>query len=81
MSAYQKDNGKWYELVEVDSFNSFEREVPGSAKAPAAEKPVPDRYTKAGRVKPAYHVRGRLAARRSGGCRQPREPYVRPRLL
>lgn len=49
MSAYQKDNGKWYELVEVDSFNSFEREVPGPAKAPAAEKPVPAKPTKKGK--------------------------------
>ena len=46
MSAYQKENGKWYELVEVDSFNSFEREVAAPAKAPAAEKPVPAKPAK-----------------------------------
>ena len=48
MTSYQKDNGKWYELVQVDSFNSFEREVPGPAKAPA-EKPVPAKPAKKGK--------------------------------
>lgn len=38
MIAYKKLDGKWYELVKVDSFNTIEVEVEGPEEA---EKPTP----------------------------------------
>lgn len=44
MSAYQKENGKWYELVNVDSFSAIEVEVEAPAEA---EKPAEKPHKKA----------------------------------